>query len=93
MDTDNKPDKCMFEARLIAQAQYLDASHMRDLEHLCGQFTPWARLAIPDDIDDDFGFRLKRGTLLAFSADKAFLYDIEKAELQQTIEMDVLGRV
>ena len=83
----------MFEARLITQAQYLDASRMRDLEHLCGQLTPWARLAIPDDIDDNFGFRLKRGTLLAFSTDKAFLYDIEKAGLQQTIEMDVLGSV
>ena len=92
-DTDNKPDECMFKARLITQAQYLDASRMRDLEHLCGQLTPWARLAIPDDIDDNFGFRLKRGTLLAFSTDKAFLYDIKKAGLQQTIEMDVLGRV
>lgn len=89
----NKPDDYMFDARLFAQARYLDASRMRDPDHLHGQFTPWARLLIPEDLDDEVAFRLSRGTLLAFNADKVFLYDIEKAELEQIIETRVPGRV
>lgn len=92
-ELDNKPDEHMFEARLLSQALYLDASRMRDREHLRGQFTPWARLQIPEDPNDGLVFKLTRGTLLAFNADRAFLYDIEKAELQQTIEVQVLGKV
>lgn len=89
----NKPDEFMFEARLVAQAEYLDASRMRDPGHLRGQFTPWARLLIPEDPDDEVSFRLTRGTLLAFNVNTAFLYDIEKAELEQSIEVHVPGRV
>lgn len=89
----NKPDDYMFEARLVAQAQYLDASRMRDPGHLRGQFTPWARLSIPEDPDDDVAFRLTRGTLLVFNADRALLYNVEKAELEQIIEVHVPGNV
>lgn len=89
----NKPDEYMFEARLVAQALYLDASRMRDPDHLRGQFTPWARLSIPEDPDDGVAFRLTRGTLLVFNSDKAFLYDIEKADLEQIIEVEIPGKV
>ena len=89
----NKPDEYMFEARLVSQAKYLDASRMRDPDHLRGQFTPWARLSIPDDPDDGVAFRLARGTLLAFNANRALLYDVEKAELEQTIEVNITGKV
>jgi hypothetical protein len=89
----NKPDDRMFEARMASQARYLDASRMRDPDHLRGQFTPWARLLVPEDPDDGLSFRLTRGTLLAFNAGRALLYDIEKAELQQTIEAHIVGCV
>lgn len=86
----NKPDEDMFEARLVSQAQFLDASRMRDPDHLRGQFTPWARLLIPDD---GSVFRLARGTLLAFNVGRASLYDVERAELEQIIEVHVPGKV
>jgi hypothetical protein len=91
----NKPDELMFEARLVAQARYLDASRMRDPDHLRGQFTPWARLLIPEDRDDGVAFRLTQGTLLAFNVviNRVFLYDVERAELEQIIEAHVPGRV
>ncbi|KAF9777862.1 hypothetical protein BJ322DRAFT_513946 [Thelephora terrestris] len=92
-ELDNKPDEHMLKARLVVEDLYLDDSRMGDLEHLRGQFIPWARLLIPEDIDDGHTFKLNRGTLLAFNAEKVFLYDIEKAELQQTVEVTPVGNV
>ncbi|KAF9643602.1 hypothetical protein BDM02DRAFT_3123197 [Thelephora ganbajun] len=91
LEPHNKPDSLMIEANLIAQAQYLDTSRGRDPDHLRGQFAPWARLLIPEDPDDELAFKLTRGTLLASGAYKAFLYGVEKAELQQTIELHTFG--
>ena len=89
----NKPDGCMLRAGLAAQAKYLDANRAWDPQHFRGQFTPWARLLIPEDPDDELSLKLKRGTLLAFSVGRAFLYDIAKAELEQTIEVSAFGKV
>ena len=72
----------MIEASRIADNKYLDASRSRDPDHLRGQFVPWARLLIPENGPT---FKLTRGTLLVSSAQRAYLYDVEKAELQQTI--------
>jgi hypothetical protein len=38
-------------------------------------------------------FKLTRGTLLVSGAHTAFLYDIEKAELQQTIDVQTPGQL
>jgi len=82
----NKPDSDMIEANLVAQDQYLDASRSRDPDHLRGQFVPWARLLAPAN---GRMFKLTRGNLLVSSATRAFLYDVRKAELQQTIEVNL----
>lgn len=89
----NKPDENMLEAWLIAETQYLKVNRTRDPDHLRGQFAPWARLLVPGGDDDGLTFKLTRGTLLVFSANRAFLYDIEKAELEQTIEAQLHGNV
>jgi len=81
----NKPDLHMIEADLIAQDQYFDDSRSRDPDHLRGQFVPWAHLEI---LEDGQAFKLTRGTLLVSSSQRALLYDVEKAELQQTIEVN-----
>ena len=88
----NKPHENMIEASLTAEDQYLDADRGRDPDHLRGQFVPWARLLGPEN---GRMFKLTRGTLLVSSAETAFLYDVEKAELQQTIELrsSNLGRL
>lgn len=78
----------MIEGNRIAENRYLDVDRTRDPGHLRGQFVPWARLAIPED---SRAFKLTRGTLLVSSNQTAFLYDIETAELQQTIEVDTNG--
>ncbi|KAF9789196.1 hypothetical protein BJ322DRAFT_1177087 [Thelephora terrestris] len=81
----NRPDDEMVKGNRIAEGRYLDTSRSRDPNHLRGQFAPWARLVLPDH---SRMFRLARGTLLVSSGSTAFMYDIEKAELQQTIEVD-----
>ena len=81
----NKPDEDMIEDNRFAEKWYLDASRSRDPSHLRGQFIPWARLRVPEATN---AFKLTRGTLLVSSNRKAFLYDIEKAELQQVIGVD-----
>jgi len=78
----------MIEGNLVAQDRYFDTNRSRDPDHLRGQFVPWARLLIPEI---GRAFKLTRGTLLVASAQRAFLYDVEKAELRQTIEMHALG--
>ena len=83
----NKPDEKMIEGNRLAENQYFDASRSGDLCHLRGQFIPWAHLLIPEKTR---AFRLARGSLLVAGSQTAFLYDIEKAELQQTIEVDVV---
>ena len=80
----------MIEANEIAEGLYLDINRSRDRDHLRGQFVPWALLLIPEDAR---AFKLTRGTLLASSVQTAFLYDIEKAELQQTIGIQTQGRL
>ncbi|KAF9642594.1 hypothetical protein BDM02DRAFT_3176644 [Thelephora ganbajun] len=84
----NKPDEDMIKGNLVAEDRYLDTNRSRDPDHLRGQFVPWARLQIPED---GRAFKLTRGTLLVSSVQKAFLYDVEKAELQQTIELQPFG--
>jgi len=74
----------MIAANLVAEARYLDASRSRRPDHLRGQFVPWALLKIPEN---GRMFKLTRGTLLVSSPYNAFLYDVEKAELQQTIQV------
>jgi len=84
----NEPDEDMIEGNLVAQDRYLDISRSRDPDHLRGQFVPWARLLIPEN---GRAFKFTRGTLLVASVQRAFLYDVEKAELQQIIEVHALG--
>jgi len=74
----------------MAEDLYLDTSHSRDPDHLRGQFVPWARLLVPEN---GRAFKLARGTLLVSSAERAFLYDIEKAELQQTVGVETSGQL
>jgi len=76
----------MIQASLAAQVQYLDASRSRDPGHLHGQFVPWALLKISDRVR---AFKLARGTLLVSNAQRASFYSIERAELQQTIQVDI----
>lgn len=83
----NKPDKSMAMGNRIAENKFFNASHSRDLDHLHGQFVPWARLLVPQD---SRAFKLTRGTLLVSSSQKAFLFDVEKAELRQTIGLNAL---
>lgn len=86
----NKPDEDMIEASQIADDLYLDDSRSRDPDHLRGQFVPWARLLVPEN---GRAFKLSRGTLLVSSAQRAFLYDVEKAELQQSIAVETSGQL
>jgi len=86
----NKPDSSMIRANTAAQQRYLDTSRSRDPDHLRGHFVPWARLLIPED---GRAFKLTRGTLLVSSAQKAFLYNVENAELQQTIQIRSRGQL
>jgi hypothetical protein len=83
----------MIEANLVAQTQYLDTSRRRDPGHLRGQFVPWASLLVVEGSGDGLAFKLTRGVLLVLNAGRAHLYDIEKAQLQETIEVHTLGRV
>jgi len=69
---------------------YLDTSRSRDLDHLRGHFVPWARLLVPED---SRAFKLTRGTLLVSNTQTAYLYDVEKAELQQTIVVQTSGQL
>lgn len=80
----NKPDGLMIRGNRVAERVYLDPNRSRDPDHLRGQFVPWARLLVPED---GRAFKLTRGTLLVCSAQKAFLFDVGKGELQQTIEV------
>lgn len=86
----NKPDEDMIEADELAMYMYLDFSRRRDPDHIRGQFVPWACLLIPEDCR---AFKLTRGTLLVSGAQRAFLYDIEKAELRQTIDIQTRGQL
>ena len=78
----------MIEGNRIAENRYLDVDCSRDPDHLRGQFVPWACLVIPDGCR---AFKLVRGVLLVSGTQTAFLYDIERAELQQTIEVGAYG--
>jgi hypothetical protein len=89
----NEPDEDTIEANLVVQAQHLDTSRSRDPDHLRGQFVPWACLRVPENSGDELAFRLIRGTLLVLNRHRAFLFDIETAELQQTITMHALERL
>ena len=75
----------MIEGNRISEARFFDASRSRDPDHLRGQFVPWALLAVSENAR---AFKLTRGTLVVSDSEKAFLFDVEKAELQQTIVMD-----
>lgn len=86
----NKPDGLMIEANRVAEALYLDPDHRGDPNHLRGQFVPWARLLVPEN---NQALKLARVTLLVAGDRRAFLYDIEKAELQQTIGVQTSGRL
>lgn len=81
----NKPDDEMIKGSRTAEDQYFDASCGRDPNHLRGQFIPWVRLSIPEPVR---GLKLVRRILLVLGDQMVFLYDIEKAELQQAIEVD-----
>ena len=83
-----KPDEEMIKGNSIAEEWYLDANCSRDPDHLRGQFIPWARLSIRTGSE---AFKLVRGTLLIAGSWTAYLYDIEKAELQQTIVAGARG--
>lgn len=75
----------------IAEDRYLDVTRSGDPDHLRGQFIPWARLLVPED---GRAFKLTGKTLLVSSNEKAFLFDVEEAELQQTIQLgDFNGRL
>jgi len=87
----NKPDLRMIEAYLAARDKYLDPSRDEDPDLIRGQFVPWACLLTAEDPEEDPGFQLTRGTLLVSGASSAFLYGIEKAELQQTIQVHPAG--
>lgn len=78
----------MIRGNRIAEEWYLDANRSRDLNHLRGQFIPWARLSV---LTGSEAFKLARGTLLIVGSWTAYLYDIEKAELQQTIVVGARG--
>ena len=81
----------MIKGNRVAESLHLDAGRSRDPDHLRGQFVPWAHLLVPDD---GRAFKLTRRTLLVSSFQRAFLFDVEKAELQQTIELVALtGRL
>ena len=80
----------MIEGNQIAEDLFLDSRRSRDPNHLRGHFVPWARLLIPEN---GRAFKLTRGTLLVSSAQRAYLYDIEKAELQQTIGVETSGQL
>jgi len=84
----NEPDPHMLRANKVALQQYHDTNRCREPDHLRGHFVPWARLLVPEE---GRAFKLSRGTLLVASAQKAFLYNVEDAELQQTIEIHSLG--
>ena len=86
----HKPDPTMVKAKTAAQQRHLIASCSRDPDHLRGHFVPWARLIVPEN---GHAFKLTRGTLLVASTQKAFLYNVENAELQQTIEIHSVGRL
>lgn len=86
----NKPDSNMIRANLVAQERYLDPSRSRDPNHLRGHFVPWARLLVPEDAQ---AFKLTRGTLLVSGSLKAFLYDVESAELKRTIDISAPGQL
>lgn len=78
----------MIEGQRIADERFLDASRSGDPDHLRGQFVPWARLTVPADAR---ALKLTRGTLLVSNSQNAFLFDVEKAELRQTIAVDALA--
>ena len=81
----------MITGNLAAESRYLDDSRRRDPKHLRGQFLPWARFLVPDEAR---AFKLAGKTLLVSGSQKAFLFDVEKAELQQTIQVGPLpGRL
>jgi len=80
----------MIKANAAARQRHLVAGRSRDPGHLRGHFVPWARLLVPED---GRAFKLTRGTLLVSSIQKAFLFDVETAELQQTIEIHSIGRL
>jgi hypothetical protein len=84
----NKPGENMMEGNRIAENRHLDADRSRDPDHLRGQFVPWARLAFPQE---SLASKFVQGTLLESNSQRAFLYDIEKAELQKTIEVGSHG--
>lgn len=86
----NTPDPNMIKANRAAQQRHLVASRSRDPDHLRGHFVPWARLLVPED---GRAFKLTRGTLLVSSTEKAFLFNVENAELQQTVEIHSAGRL
>jgi hypothetical protein len=77
----------MIKGSRIANKKFLDRSRYRDPDHLRGQFIPWARFAVPED---GRALKLTRGTLLVSGSQRALLFDVEKAELRQTIEVDAL---
>lgn len=76
------------EGHRTAENRYFDANHSRDPDRLRGHFIPWACFVIPEGSQ---AFALTRGTLLESSNYTAFLYDVEKGELQQTIEIETYG--
>lgn len=75
----------MIKGLRISEKRFFDASRSRDPDHLRGQFVPWARLAVPEDCR---AFKLTRRILLISGSQRALLFDVEKAELRQTIEVD-----
>ena len=86
----NEPDGLMIKANRVAEESYLDPSHSGDPDHLRGQFVPWARLLVPES---NQALKLARVTLLVAGDQRAFLYDVEKAELRQTIAVETSGRL
>lgn len=78
----------MITGNRISETRFFDASRSRDPDHLRGQFVPWARLKVPEN---GRAFKLTRETLLVSSSQRAFLFDVEIAELRQTIELDALA--
>lgn len=91
----NEADDDMIEASIVAQSNYgIDAGRAEDAEGLRGQFVAWACLLAPEDPEAVPAFRLTQGTLLVVNvnARRAFLYGIERAELEQTIEIQAIGK-
>lgn len=74
----------MIAGNRVAEGRYLDASRSRDSDHLRGQFVPWGLVLIPEN---GRALKLTKGTLLVSGVHKLFIYDVETAELQQTIDM------